>query len=94
MELAREVEPLFGPMVSDPGFQRALENNIARGTAYCIRVEDGAPGSPLAGGLLFSPKPPTYKIGWLAISQNYRGQRLGTRLVTHIIQLVQLSTPV
>lgn len=89
LELAREVEPLFGPMVNDPGFHRALENNIARGTAYCIRVENGAADSPLVGGLLFSPKPPTYKIGWLAVSQNYRGQQIGTKLVAHVIQLVQ-----
>ncbi len=29
--LAAEVEPLFGPMVNDPSFHRALRNNIERG---------------------------------------------------------------
>jgi hypothetical protein len=89
LELAREVEPLFGPMISDPGFHRALENNSARGTAYCVRIENGEAGSPLAGGMLFSAKPPIYKIGWLAVSQNHCGQRIGGTLVTCAIQLVQ-----
>jgi hypothetical protein len=31
LELAAEVEPLFGPMARDPVFQRALSRNIARG---------------------------------------------------------------
>jgi hypothetical protein len=30
LDLAAEVEPLFGPMVADPGFQQALERNIQR----------------------------------------------------------------
>jgi hypothetical protein len=33
LELAAEVEPLFGPMVAEPGFHAALERNLARQTA-------------------------------------------------------------
>jgi len=89
LELAREVEPLFGPMVNDPGFHRALENNIARGTAYCVREANGPPGSALSGGLLYSIKPPIYKIGWLAVSEGRRNQGIGEALVAYAIQLVQ-----
>jgi len=89
LELAREVEPLFGPMVNDPGFHHALENNIARGTAYCVRESNGPPGSALSGGLLYSIKPPIYKIGWLAVSEGRRNQGIGEALVTYAIQLVQ-----
>ncbi|HYF62464.1 MAG TPA: GNAT family N-acetyltransferase [Herpetosiphonaceae bacterium] len=89
LELAREVEPLFGPMVSDPGFHRALNNAIERGTAYCVRAENGEPGSPIIGGMLFSAKPPIYKIGWLAITSTQRGRGIGKALVAHAIRQVQ-----
>jgi hypothetical protein len=65
LTLAAEVEPLFGPMVGDPAFHAALRKNIDRGTAFCVRVEDGPPGASLMGGMLFSPYPPQYEIGWL-----------------------------
>lgn len=89
LELAREVEPLFGPMVNDPGFHHALDTTIERGTAYCVRIAHDRPGSPLAGGMLFSAKPPIYKIGWLAVSHSQRGRGIGKALVAHAIQLVQ-----
>jgi ADP-ribose pyrophosphatase YjhB (NUDIX family) len=50
LALAAEVEPLFGPMVDDPGFTNALRANIQRGTACCVRENDGPPGTPLMGG--------------------------------------------
>src|SRR5262245_25693516 len=49
LDLAQEVEPLFGAMVADSGFHAALERNIARQTALCIREQDGPPGMPLMG---------------------------------------------
>jgi GNAT superfamily N-acetyltransferase len=89
LELAREVEPLFGAMVNNPGFHRALENNIARGTAWCVREANGPPGTALSGGLLVSIKPPIYKIGWLAVSEGHRNQGIGEALVAYAIQLAQ-----
>jgi hypothetical protein len=41
LNLAREVEPLFGPMCSDPAFHHALQKNINRGTALCVPEADG-----------------------------------------------------
>jgi ribosomal protein S18 acetylase RimI-like enzyme len=86
--LAAEVEPLFGPMVNEPGFHQALHKNIERGTAYCIRENNGPSGTPLLGGLLFSPKPPEYTIGWLAVAQQYRRCGVGRLLVEYVINLV------
>jgi hypothetical protein len=77
IELAAEVEPLFGPMTHDPVFQRALSRNIARGTAFCIRENDGCPGSRLVAGLLLSTRPPTYRIGWLVVMESGRRSGLG-----------------
>ncbi len=85
--LAAEVEPLFGPMVSEPGFQRALAKNIARGTALCVRA--GAPGSALLGGLLYSAHPPRYTIGWLAVARRAQRQGIGRQLVAQVLEQIQ-----
>ena len=34
MDLAREVEPLFGPMVCEPGFIKALQQAFDVGTVF------------------------------------------------------------
>lgn len=88
LELAREVEPLFGPMVEDPGFHRALEKNITRGTAYCVREGGQAAGAPLRGGLLFSPKPPEYRVAWLAVTAAHRRGGVGRALMEHALATV------
>jgi len=82
LDLAAEVEPLFGPMVGDPAFAGALERNIDRGTAFCVRAGDGPPGAPLLGGMLFSPtRAPHYEIGWLAVAACARRRGVGRALV-------------
>ncbi len=89
LALAAEVESLFGPLVEDAEFHRALRKNIARGTAYCVREGDGPPGTPLAGGLLFSPRPPAYRLGWLAVAGGWRRRGVGRALVEHALGLVR-----
>lgn len=90
LDLAAEVEFLFGPMIADPGFHAALERNIARQTAFCIREQDGAPGRPLMGALLFSAThAPHYTIGWLAVAQRWQRQGVAQMLVEHCFQRIQ-----
>ena len=91
LDLSAEVEELFGPLVLNPSFRNALERNIARGTALCRRLEDGAPGAPLLGALLYSPHPPVYEIGWLAVSAPYRRCGVASSLVNHM--LAQVISP-
>lgn len=88
LELAAEVEELFGPMVGAPGFHRALGKNLDRRSAYCVREGDGPPGSPLAGAIMFSPSPPEYKIGWLAVAGRWRRRGVGRLLVEHVLAQV------
>jgi GNAT superfamily N-acetyltransferase len=88
LDLAAEVEPLFGPMVDDPSFLRALRKNIDRETAFCVREADGPPGVPVLGGLLFSPRPPVYTIGWLAVTRLHRRRGIGRKLVEHVLGLL------
>ena len=91
LALATEVEPLFGPMVSEPSFHRALHKHIGRGTAFCVRDEDGRPGDPLLGGLLFSLDPPIYRIGWLAVAELHRRQGIGILVDTICVTPVSSS---
>ena len=85
LKLAAEVEPLFGPIARDPAFQRALSRNIARGTALCIRENDGCPGSRLVAGLLLSPRPPIYRIGWLVVTESERRSGLGRAVLNRAL---------
>jgi ribosomal protein S18 acetylase RimI-like enzyme len=86
--LAVEVEPLFGPHAHSADFQHVLRKNIARGSAFCVRADEGLPGTHLLGGLLFSAHPPHYKISWLAVAASARGQGIGRALVRHALSCV------
>ncbi len=88
LRLAREVEDLFGPMVGEEAFQQTLLKNLRRGTALCVRDQDGAVGADLLGGLFYSPNPPIYTISWLAVTQKYRQQRIGLKLVEAFLERV------
>jgi hypothetical protein len=37
LELAQEVEPLFGPMVGEPDFHEAIKMVIGKNRAFCFR---------------------------------------------------------
>ncbi len=89
LDLAREVEVLFGaPMADDPGFRQILLKNIRRETALCVRMPLGQAG--LCGALLFSPsRKPVYEIHWLAVSASCRRQGVGQALVERAISLVE-----
>ena len=90
LDLAAEVEFLFGPMVADPAFHAALERNIQRQTAFCIREQANVSGPPLMGALLFSPThAPHYKINWLAVSTRWRRRGVAQALVAHCFELIQ-----
>ncbi|MGH2350553.1 MAG: GNAT family N-acetyltransferase [Chloroflexota bacterium] len=92
LDLAAEVEWFFGDMLGSAGFYRVLLKHIERGTAFCVREDDGAPGAPLMGGVLFSPcRPdrPEYRIGWLSVAERWRRHGVGRRLVEHAFGLVR-----
>lgn len=90
LQLAAEVEYLFGPMVDDPCFVEAVEKSIEIGRAFCVREKDGYPGAPLLGGVLFSSSnAPIYKIHWLSVSSHARQQGVGSAILKHILRLVK-----
>jgi ribosomal protein S18 acetylase RimI-like enzyme len=90
LDLAAEVEFLFGPMVNDPAFHGALERSIQRQTAFCIRELSDVPGTPLMGALLFSAThAPHYKISWLAVSTRWRRMGIAQALVMPCFDRIQ-----
>lgn len=75
LTLAAEVDELFGATMStSPEFREALLKNIARGSAYCVRLEN-----QLAGAMLYR----NGWIHWLAVGQRFRRHRVGRALVQH-----------
>lgn len=89
LDLAAEVEPLFGPLVGNAEFEDALQRCIREKRAFCVRRDDGPAGAAVTGGLLFSSKPPLYRIGWLAVTAQARRQGVGRALVEHVERFVQ-----
>jgi ribosomal protein S18 acetylase RimI-like enzyme len=78
LEIAREVEPLFGPM---PDFESTLRRNICRGTALCVRD----PSGQVLGGMLLRAAPHT-QISWLAVRSSARRRGVGHALVAEALR--------
>lgn len=81
LELAREVEPLFGPMVGNPEFVAAVRSAIAEECMVCaVDTTTGA----VAGGCVISPE--SREIAWLAVSGEYRGMGAGGLLLAAALE--------
>ena len=81
--LAAEVETWFGPMLGVAGFHEALERNVGRGTALCVRRPGGA---GLRGGVFFGLRPTGCRIHWLVVAGDERGQGVGSALVAEVVR--------
>jgi len=84
--LTREVEPLFGPMADQPEFAAAWQAAVAAQQVLCARETPSTSGSPLLGGIIFSPK--ENEIAWLAVSARSRGKGVGAKLLAQALQLL------
>lgn len=83
LSLSREVEPLFGPMADESGFQEALKQAISLNTAFCIRTESDGTNKKLIGGVVISKD--SNEILWLAVSQRYQKNGYGRKLIEFAI---------
>lgn len=92
IRLAKEVEPLFGPMVKDPSFNEGLRQAISDGNAFCIRKADGGNGQTLQGGIVVSQE--ANEILWFAVEEKNRGQRIGETLLKEAIQYLDHNRPI
>jgi GNAT superfamily N-acetyltransferase len=81
--LAREVEPLFGPMADEVAFQKALRQAIFTNTAFCIRPAPDERDKTLKGGIVISKE--SNEIAWFAVSRQYRRMGYGRQLLKFAI---------
>jgi GNAT superfamily N-acetyltransferase len=82
LRLAGEVEHWFGPMVGNPGFQRAVDEHIAQQRAL---VAFGAGREP-GGAVLFGGSSPRFAVHWLVVSDRVRGQGVGRSLMSAVME--------
>src|SRR5688572_6176341 len=78
LELADEVEDLFGPM---PDFEEHIRRGIVRGTAVVV-VE----GDAVAGAALLSRDDEPHAINWLSVRSNQRRSGVAQRLMEEILK--------
>lgn len=89
LNLTREVEPLFGPMVEDPVFRKSLMLCIQEKHAFCVSDEDH---TNLLGGILIDPK--ENEILWLAVTRKARGRGIGQALLIEALANLDLQRSV
>jgi len=85
LEIASEVEILFGPMKNSTEFQEAIKNCIRNNNAYGIEDEQGS----LAGIVALDRE--NNEISWLAVSKKYRGKKYGEKLVKKAIEELEIN---
>lgn len=83
LELAAEVEHLFGPMVEESDFHRGLRAAIDEGRAFCIRDASKTHEARLCGGIVILPW--AHEIAWFAVRRDCRGNGHGKALLAHAL---------
>ncbi len=80
IELAKEVEPLFGPMSDSREFQEGIKNCIQKNNAFGINDQNGN-----ITGIIALDRD-NNEIVWLAVGKKYRGNKYGDKLVKKAIE--------
>lgn len=88
LALAREVEPLFGPMADEPGFREGMRTAMAEGMILCVS-EAGTGG--LLGAVAVDPE--ANELAWLAVFSRFRGRGLGSLLIRGAFALLDATRP-
>lgn len=90
LELARQVEPLFGPMVEEPGFVPGLSGAVRSGDVLC--ADSRSEGGTLAGAVIIAPEP--NEVAWLAVAHSARGRGAGRSLLEKALERLDSRRPV
>lgn len=80
LTLAKEVEPLFGPLVNSKEFQEGINDCIKNKNAYCVEDED----HNVVGIIALNRK--ENEIAWLAVGEKFRGNKYGDKLLKKAIE--------
>jgi GNAT superfamily N-acetyltransferase len=87
LRLAREVEPLFGPMADSPEFLAALQEAVRSCSALCARDD-----TSFCGAVAFDRK--ANEIAWLAVASGRRSKGCGAALLERAIAELDGSRPI
>jgi len=79
LELAQEIEPLFGPMVGEAGFHEAIKTVLGKDRAFCLRDDR----DKLCGIIVISYE--KNEIEWFAVANSDRRKGYGEKLLNHAI---------
>lgn len=88
LELAKEVEPLFGEMAGTEAFAEAISGCIADSSALCLVNADND-----VVGIVALDKS-SNEIAWLAVKHKYRGQGYGYQLVEAALGQLDQTQPI
>ena len=88
LELAKEVESLFGKMVGSEDFEKGIKGCIADASAFCIANADhdieGIVAIHKAGN----------EISWLAVKEKSRGKGYGYQLLKAALDALDPKKPI
>ncbi|MCG8484898.1 MAG: GNAT family N-acetyltransferase [Clostridia bacterium] len=88
LELAKEVEPLFGEMVENEDFKRGIKGCIADSSAFCVEntMKD-------IEGIVAVNKAEN-EISWLAVRERSRGKGYGNQLLKAALDHLDQQKPI
>ena len=92
LEIAVEVEHLFGPMVSDENFHNAIKLVINENRAFCIRSNSVGKDPNVCGIIVISFE--DNEIQWFAVAHKCRNKGYGQILLRHALSKLDLNKPV
>jgi len=90
--LAKEAEPLFGPMIESPEFFEGLRQALIDENAFCIRDEKNMDNCGLCGGIIISKE--NNSIIWFVVGSKFRNKGLGKKLMTEAMKHLDHSKPI
>lgn len=88
LELAKEVEPLFGEMVENEDFKKAIKECISNLSAFCAVNTDND-----IEGIIAIDKS-VNEISWLAVRKRSRGKGYSYQLLKAAIHCLDNSKPI
>jgi GNAT superfamily N-acetyltransferase len=88
MQLAKEVEPLFGKLVGNEDFKEGIKSCVYHLCALCIEHSD----QDIAGIIAIDKE--KNEICWLAVKNEYRGYGYGRQLLAAAIDCLDTKRPI
>ncbi|MCG8403011.1 MAG: GNAT family N-acetyltransferase [Firmicutes bacterium] len=88
LDLAREVEPLFGEMVGSEDFKRGIKEFISNSSAFCAVSTDND-----IEGIIAVDKARN-EISWLAVKEKSRGKGYGHHLLKAALGCLDNEKPI